>query len=107
MLLHQRVYILIHLCIMFITPYIAVLSKPKMSHHCFFGVVFFLHKFAGLHRQQNTQKFSFVCKLHHLKVLSEPIRVQQDTLTHCSRETSKRVIGKQCRPRSDAAEHCV
>ena len=25
-------------------------------------------------------------------------------LTHCSWETSKRVIGKQCRPRSDAAE---
>ena len=25
-------------------------------------------------------------------------------LTHCSRETRKRVIGKQCRPRSDAAE---
>ena len=25
-------------------------------------------------------------------------------LTHCSRETRKRVIGKQCRPRSDATE---
>ena len=25
-------------------------------------------------------------------------------LTHCSQETPKRVIGKQCRPRSDAAE---
>ena len=25
-------------------------------------------------------------------------------LTHCSRETRKRVNGKQCRPRSDAAE---
>ena len=25
-------------------------------------------------------------------------------LTHCSRETCKRVIGKQCRPRSDATE---
>ena len=25
-------------------------------------------------------------------------------LTHCSLETSKRVIGKQCRPRSDATE---
>ena len=25
-------------------------------------------------------------------------------LTHCCRETSKNVIGKQCRPRSDAAE---
>ena len=25
-------------------------------------------------------------------------------LTHCSQETRKRVIGKQCRPRSDAAE---
>ena len=28
-------------------------------------------------------------------------------LTHCSRETRKRVIGKQCRPRSDAAERGV
>ena len=28
-------------------------------------------------------------------------------LTHCSWETRKRVIGKQCRPRSDAAEHGV
>ena len=25
-------------------------------------------------------------------------------LTHCSLETHKRVIGKQCRPRSDTAE---
>ena len=25
-------------------------------------------------------------------------------LTHCSLETRKRIIGKQCRPRSDAAE---
>ena len=25
------------------------------------------------------------------------------TLTHCSRETCKRIIGKQCRPRSDSA----
>ena len=25
-------------------------------------------------------------------------------VTHCSRKTRKRVIGKQCRPRSDAAE---
>ena len=24
-------------------------------------------------------------------------------LTHCSRDTSKMIIGKQCRPRSDAA----
>ena len=30
-----------------------------------------------------------------------------NSLTHCSRETSKRVIGKQCRPRSDAAERGV
>ena len=29
------------------------------------------------------------------------------TLTHCSRETPKRVTGKQCRPRSDAAERGV
>ena len=28
-------------------------------------------------------------------------------LTHCSRETRKRVIGKQCRPRSDATERGV
>ena len=28
-------------------------------------------------------------------------------LTHCSRETHKRVIGKQCRPSSDAAECSV
>ena len=28
-------------------------------------------------------------------------------LTHCSRETRKRVIGKQCTPRSDAAERGV
>ena len=28
-------------------------------------------------------------------------------LTHCSRETRKRVIDKQCRPRSDAAERGV
>ena len=28
-------------------------------------------------------------------------------LTHCSRETRKRVIGKQCRPRSDAAKRGV
>ena len=28
-------------------------------------------------------------------------------LTHCSRETRKTVIGKQCRPRSDAAECSV
>ena len=26
-------------------------------------------------------------------------------LTHCNLETPKRVFGKQCRPRSDAAEH--
>ena len=34
------------------------------------------------------------------------------TLTHCSLETPKRAIGKQCRPRSDATEcdqglHCL
>ena len=28
-------------------------------------------------------------------------------LTHCSRETRKRVIGKQCTPRSDATERGV
>ena len=28
-------------------------------------------------------------------------------LTHCNRETRKRVIAKQCRPRSDAAERGV
>ena len=28
-------------------------------------------------------------------------------LTHFSRDTPKRVIGKQCRPRSDAAEHGI
>ena len=28
-------------------------------------------------------------------------------LTHCSRETPKRVIGKQCRPRSDTAKRGV
>ena len=28
-------------------------------------------------------------------------------LTHCSRETPKRVFGKQCRSRSDAAERSV
>ena len=28
-------------------------------------------------------------------------------ITHCSLETAKRVIGKQCRPRSDASECCV
>ena len=26
------------------------------------------------------------------------------SVTHCSRETRKRVLGKQCRPRSDAPE---
>ena len=31
----------------------------------------------------------------------------QEALTHCSRETRKRVIGKQCRPRSDAAKRGV
>ena len=30
--------------------------------------------------------------------------VLADTLTHCSRETCKRVTGKQCRPRSEATE---
>ena len=30
-----------------------------------------------------------------------------EELTHCSRETRKRVLGKQCRPRSDAAERGV
>ena len=29
------------------------------------------------------------------------------SLTHCSHETRKRVIGKQCRPRSDATECSV
>ena len=29
------------------------------------------------------------------------------SLTHCSREAHKRVIGKQCRPRSDAAERGI
>ena len=28
-------------------------------------------------------------------------------LTYCSRETCKRVVGKQCRPRSEAAERGV
>ena len=28
----------------------------------------------------------------------------EEFLTHCSRETLKRVFGKQCRPRSDAPE---
>ena len=36
-------------------------------------------------------------ELSHLTVNPFPF-------THCSRETHKRVIGKQCRPRSDAAE---
>ena len=30
-----------------------------------------------------------------------------EVLSNCSRETRKRVIGKQCRPRSDAAERGV
>ena len=33
--------------------------------------------------------------------------VVSGTLTQCSRETRKRVFGKQCRPRSDATEHGV
>ena len=35
------------------------------------------------------------------------IQTVKDTLTHCSRETRKREISKQCRPRSDAAERGV
>ena len=32
----------------------------------------------------------------------------ENLLTHCSLETPKRVIGKQCRPRSDAEGlHCL
>ena len=30
-----------------------------------------------------------------------------DCLTHCSRETPKRLSGKQCRPRSVAAERDI
>ena len=29
---------------------------------------------------------------------------EMQPITHCSRETRKRVLGKQCRPRSDGAE---
>ena len=34
-------------------------------------------------------------------------RIIFNTLTHCSRVTRKKVIGKQCSPRSDAAERGV
>ena len=42
--------------------------------------------------------------------LQDPISIwsyRNIALTHCSRETRKRVLGKQCRPRSDAAERGV
>ena len=32
---------------------------------------------------------------------------KEKVLTHCSLETPKRVIGKQCRPRSYAAEYGI
>ena len=35
------------------------------------------------------------------------IHTQNIRLTHCSRDTRKRVLGKQYRPRSDAAEHGI
>ena len=37
-------------------------------------------------------------------ISSPSLRIRTFVLTHCSRETLKRVISKQCRPRSDAAE---
>ena len=43
-------------------------------------------------------------KLQHMFLSSNKINIITFWLTHCSRETRKRVIGKQCRPRSDAAE---
>ena len=40
-------------------------------------------------------------------ILEEMLWPESTILTHCSRETCKSVIGKQCRPRSDAAERSV
>ena len=42
---------------------------------------------------------------HDVKLVPDTYFPQiTDTLTHCSLETHKRVIGKEHRPRSDAAE---
>ena len=41
------------------------------------------------------------------RVPLKPMLGGMQAITHCSRETRKRVIGKQCRPRSDAAERGV
>ena len=40
-------------------------------------------------------------------VCNETCATFASKITHCSRENRKRVIGKQCRPRSDAAERGV
>ena len=39
---------------------------------------------------------------YHIRVVKIRLTI---ALTHCSLGTPKRVIGKQCRPRSDPAEH--
>ena len=52
------------------------------------------------------RKASLQCNMQTVKMESCHIASLSviSNLTHCSRETRKRVIGKQCRPRSDAAE---
>ena len=44
----------------------------------------------------------FFSEKKKIKVLSAVVVIS--ALTHCSLQTPKRVIGKQCRPISDAAE---
>ena len=50
--------------------------------------------------------FNMINKQHVISysILTCPIL---KTLTHCSLETPKKAIGKQCRPRSDAADSGV
>ena len=53
--------------------------------------------------------FAFITLKYQKTVNSQsrPLEIKTTPLTHCSWDTRTRVLGKQCRPRSDAAERGV
>ena len=80
-----------------------VLSKNIMIYQCIVDILPALVCKQKVYSKSYHIKILFSC-LHGLKCLTQGHLWSLLWLTHCSLETSKRVIGKQCRPRSDAAE---
>ena len=53
---------------------------------------------------QTDEKTKYSIQHQHLHKDGKTTNQSEEKSTHCSLETPKRVIGKQCRHRSDAAE---